>query len=65
MREKRTFKKCARLLPYQRQCQDCPHKNCALRNKEDWHKEKAMSSFNDDMRDRIKSSFILNPGEAM
>jgi len=33
MRAKRTYIKCARLLPYQRKCAECPHRDCALRDK--------------------------------
>lgn len=66
----RIFKKCARLYPHERQCRICPHHNCSLRDlnnpfEADTNEEKAVSSFNDDNRDRIKSSWFLNPEEAI
>lgn len=63
MRQKRTYVKCARLLPYQRQCQDCSYKDYALRNKIDNHEEKATIMFNEDAKDHIKNSMVLSTNE--
>ena len=53
MREKKTFVKCARLLPYLRQCADCLHRNCALRYVPDVenHDEKALISHQEEQRE--------------
>ena len=62
MRDKKTYKMCARLYPHERQCCSCPHKNCSLRdlnNSADSHEEKAVSMFCDDQRDRIRESVVL------
>lgn len=50
MRQKRTYKKCAKLLPYQRQCQNCPHRNCTLRNKVNWNEEAAQEDLQQDQK---------------
>ena len=59
MREKKTYKRCALLIPYQRQCLDCTKKNCAIRTKIDWNEEHGYADFNDDNRDRITESIVL------
>lgn len=63
MREKKTYKKCARLYPHERNCRSCSHKRCSLRdlsNPLDFNEEHAKIDFNDDNRNRIKEeTFVL------
>jgi len=70
MKDKRTYKMCARLLPYRRQCNDCKHtKTCSLFCRNDFeadnNDDKAMSMFVDDRRQGITESFVLNAEEAI
>lgn len=50
-RKKKVYKKCALLLPYLRQCTECPHKDCALRSKTDWNLEHAINDHQEEQKE--------------
>jgi len=50
---KKTFIRCSRLFPHERNCRNCSHKKCSLRDlnnpyNADSHEDKAITEYNED-----------------
>ena len=55
----KTFVKCAKLYPHERQCRTCPHKNCSLRDLNypmDFNEEHGYADYADEQRELTKEA---------